>query len=93
MVLHKKPKGTRAFYNRDLLQQGPATKDDLLRMLDDGTLATTELAWNKEMDDWKPIQEIGILLKKYPNIEETSTQPPHDSTVVITTIGTSTLIL
>ena len=45
------------------------------------------------MDDWKPIQEIGILLKNYPNIEETSTQPPYDSTVVITTIGTSTLIL
>ena len=81
------------YYTKNQKQYGPVTQDDLLRMLTDGILATTELAWNKEMDDWKPIQEIGILLKKYPNIEETSTQPPHDSTVVSITIGTSTLIL
>ncbi|MDG2400041.1 MAG: GYF domain-containing protein [Akkermansiaceae bacterium] len=70
------------YYTKNQKQQGPVTKDDLLRMLNDGTLAATDLAWNKEMDDWKPIQEIEILLKKYPNIEETSTQPSHDSTLV-----------
>ena len=32
------------YYTKNQKQQGPATKDDLLRMLDDGTLATTELA-------------------------------------------------
>ena len=51
-------------------------------MLNDGTLATTELAWNKEMDGWKPIQEIEILLKTNPKVEEPSTQPPRDTTPV-----------
>jgi len=32
------------YYTKNQKQQGSATKDDLLRMLDDGTLATTELA-------------------------------------------------
>ena len=80
-------------YSKDGEERGPFSTDELLAMLEDRTINYTELAWNKEMDDWKPIQEIGILLKKYPNIEETSTQPPHDSTVVSITIGTSTLIL
>ena len=38
------------YYTKNQKQQGPVTKDDLLKMLNDGTLATTELAWNKEMD-------------------------------------------
>jgi hypothetical protein len=70
------------YYTKNQKQQGPVTKDDLLRILNDGTLATTELAWNKEMDEWKPIQEIEILLKTYPMVEEPSTQPPRDTTPV-----------
>jgi len=70
------------YYTKNQKQQGPVTKDDLLRILNDGTLATTELAWNKEMDEWKPIQEIEMLLKTYPMAEEPSTQPPRDTTTV-----------
>ena len=70
------------YYTKNQKQQGPVTKDDLLRILNDGTLATTELAWNKEMDEWKPIQEIEILLKTYPMAEEPSTRPPRDTTTV-----------
>ena len=70
------------YYTKNQKQYGPVTQDDLLRMLTDGILATTELAWNKEMDDWKPIQNIEILSKTYPKIEEISAETPHDTTPV-----------
>ena len=70
------------YYTKNQKKQGPVTKDDLLKMLNDGTLATTELAWSKEMDGWKPIQEIEILLKTDLKVEEPSTQAPRDTTPV-----------
>ena len=70
------------YYTKNQMQQGPVTKDDLLRMLSDGTIDTTELAWNKELDEWKTIQEIDILFKTYPKVEEPSTQASRDTTPV-----------
>jgi len=70
------------YYTKNQKQQGPVTKDDLLRMLSDGTIDTTELAWNKELDEWKTIQEIDILFKTYPKVEEPSTQASRDTTPV-----------
>ncbi|MDB4362244.1 CD225/dispanin family protein [Akkermansiaceae bacterium] len=70
------------YYTKDQKQQGPVTKDDLLRMLSDGTIDITELAWNKELDEWKTIQEIDILFKTYTKVEEPSTQASRDTTPV-----------
>ena len=65
-------------YSKDGENRGPFSKDDLLEMLNDGRAAYTDLAWNEEMETWKPIQEIELLISSPPNIEGNPPQFPSE---------------
>ena len=58
-------------YSKDGENRGPFSKDDLLEMLNDGRAAYTDLAWNEEMETWKPIQEIELLISSPPILKVT----------------------
>ena len=60
-------------YSKDGEKRGPFSMDELLVMLKDGTITYTDLAWNKEMETWRPIQEIESLISSPSNI---GGQPP-----------------
>ena len=45
-------------YSKNGQQHGPVSEADLITMVQNGSVAPTDLAWNKGMDAWKPVSEI-----------------------------------
>ncbi|MDB4055633.1 CD225/dispanin family protein [Akkermansiaceae bacterium] len=49
------------FYTQNGIQHGPVTEAELSAMIANGTVTSSDLAWHKEMNDWKPIHSLSIL--------------------------------
>ncbi len=49
------------FYSQNGTQHGPVTEAELSAMIANGTVTSSDLAWHKEMNDWKPIHSLSIL--------------------------------
>jgi hypothetical protein len=45
-------------YSKNGQQHGPVSETELRSMVQDGSVAPTDLAWYKGMDGWKPVGEI-----------------------------------
>jgi hypothetical protein len=61
-------------YSKNGQQHGPVNEAELIAMVQNGSVAPTDLAWNKGMDGWKPIREITALTVQSVNVVPASGQ-------------------
>jgi len=61
-------------YSKNGQQHGPVSEAELIAMVQNRSVAPTDLAWNKGMDGWKPIREITALTVQSVNVVPASGQ-------------------
>ncbi|NNE90224.1 MAG: DUF4339 domain-containing protein [Verrucomicrobiales bacterium] len=49
------------YYELHAQRFGPVPVDELVRLVEDGTITIDNLVWRKGMPDWAPLREAGIL--------------------------------
>jgi hypothetical protein len=63
-------------YSKNGQQHGPVNEAELIAMVQNGSVAPTDLAWNKGMDGWKPVSEIAALNAQAASPAPSMTSPP-----------------
>jgi len=67
-------------YSKNGLQHGPVSEADLITMVQNGSVAPSDLAWNKGMDGWKPVGEIAAINAQAASSAPSMTVPPTQAT-------------
>ena len=81
------------FYSQNGTQHGPVTEAELSAMIANGTVASSDLAWHKEMNDWKPIHSLSILTPQSQNPPTVPIQAsPYQTPVSQTPVAQSTVV-